>query len=648
MFCQSPWKIIAVVIVLIFFATIGWGFYLLDDLEREVKKEKSGHPYRGIFTATLNSPADWRMRAALVNVAGMTKPEQGQVSRFVSAGSGVIVTPNGYVATGQHVIEKLQEIQVRLQSPDGPRHYPAQLVKAIPQHDLAVIKIVSRDLFPFAPLEPARPGVILGDAVTLWGDPHGVDPIIRQGAVMHAETQMVVEGSLRTHLIQTSAPSHWSQSGGPMVNVKGRVVGINVVLEAPGGLVQGYAIPTHVLLAHFQDVVNFPVLNQSDQGVTATPVPSPSRVPAPVTLPAASMAMVQVQPAPVQSAPMQPGTTTGAGQEVAGRERRPADDWWARAAQVFGRVGNQPPQAVGLYAAAQESLAPASVLVDGSSQNQSWRLWGLDAKNLIGLLILGLVSGLSGGMMTMGGGIIKVSGLILFFGYGMLLIRPVVYLTNIFMYGAAALRYQRYELIHWSHTRRLIPWAVLGVVIGYFLGNVIGTLMLHYLLGGFALLVGVKMVAEIIESQGWAPKGWPRWFGTKDLLEKNRVESSFNHGILGLSLGVVSGILGITGGVVEVPLQRYLARMPLRNAIANSAVLVFFASLAGSVVVLLHGVLTGGVDWWVVWHLAIILIPGAYVGGWIGAWMTRVAPLGVLRWLYAVLMFVIAGRMFWI
>ncbi|MEO5352722.1 MAG: sulfite exporter TauE/SafE family protein [Magnetococcus sp. XQGC-1] len=258
----------------------------------------------------------------------------------------------------------------------------------------------------------------------------------------------------------------------------------------------------------------------------------------------------------------------------------------------------------------------------------------------------------------MGGGIIKVTGLMLFFGYGMLLIRPVAYITNIFLYGAAVLRYRKSDLILWDAVRGLIPWAMIGVGIGYFLGNVIGNQWIRYLLALFALLVGVRMVVEILSGRadearrGGVPRrdnqrSWMHYLGIGQIPEGAHAPANTvaRDGILGLPMGIVSGILGITGGVVEVPLQRYVAGVPLRNAIANSAVLVFFASLVGSIVAMTHGIQTGAFDWSAPIKLAIILVPGAYVGGLIGAWLTTVVPLSLLRWLYAALMFVIAGRM---
>ena len=89
-----------------------------------------------------------------------------------------------------------------------------------------------------------------------------------------------------------------------------------------------------------------------------------------------------------------------------------------------------------------------------------------------------------------------------------------------------------------------------------------------------------------------------------------------------------------------------MAREPLKRAIANSAVLVFAASLVCSIVAMIHGVSTGAFEWETPIVLALFLIPGAYAGGLVGAWLTRVAPMRTLKWVYAVLMFAIAVRMF--
>ena len=653
-FCKGPWNVWAILMVFGFLTTVVWGFHLLNHIEEDMSERAArvGLLPSAISVAAFPldgqgmTPVNTLVRASLVNIAGIAKGGGGGQSGFVSAGSGVIITSSGHVVTAAHVIDNLKEILVRVQTPSGPRQYPAKLVKSSREHDLAVLKLVTKDLFPYAALAQGEP--VLGAPVVAWGDPNGTEAVIRSGGITQLDATVGIQGGQLTHMLRSSAVTHWSQSGGPLVNERGRVVGIGIAIQDAGGSSLGYAVPVSVLVAHFQDVVNFPNLAApgaaANGGAAVTPV-------------------AMVQPSPL-------GLT--------GRASRQADAWWQKAQAIFGKPGSgggaatgEPFANLGIFAAAgAPNPAPigsqGNAAVDPSAHVKTWRFLGYDTQTLFSLLLLGLVSGISGGMMTMGGGIIKVTGLILIFGYGMVLIRPVAYLTNIVLYGAAVLRYRRYELIRWSATRQLIPWAMFGVVVGYFIGNVVGTLFIHYMLGAFAALVGLKMVAEIIEQRrhiepaeelrlkrahggGNGGSFLVRFLGRERLpgQEGEAVVGPGRGGILGLPMGIISGILGITGGVIEVPLQRYIARVPLRNAIANSAVLVFFASAVGSVVAMSHGVYTGAFDWDTPLRLAAILVPGAYAGGLIGAWLTKVVPIGALRWLYAVLMFMIAVRMFW-
>ena len=709
-FCRQPWHIGAMLLGFGFVFTVVWSFHLLHDLDDELAmlrfgksssdrasdspdharspdhagpsvRAQAGVPVRAqggapvqdqqVVPAAMNQlvaaplpgmmpvvgpvPAGqqvgggmmdpavaWRVRAALVSIAGMRSVDGVAPPEFMTAGSGVLVTANGHVATAAHVSDGLEEILVRVQTPSGPRQYTAQLVKSAPSHDLAILKLVSRDLFPYAPLAPETLVLKPGDAVVAWGDPNGAHALVNRGYITQVEVSATLGGRSLTHMVQTDAVSHWSQSGGPLVDDQGRVVGINVVAQSASGVI-GYALPSDVLLAHFQDVVTFPV--------------PPSTANAMAPAPGMNAAGTVTRPVAMRR-------HAGNGPGRLGRTVRPADDWWAQARAEFGASGGgstgmatSPPFTdMGVHVAARY-LQPTMVPVVHASEQ---RYGGYSLETLLGLLALGLISGISGGMMTMGGGIIKVTGLLLFFGYGMLLIRPVAYITNIFLYGAAVLRYRKYDLILWPSVRAMIPWAMFGVVLGYFVGNAAGTPFVRYLLGVFAALVGVRMLVEIMTgcekkspSEETRPPGQAkekpatailRYLGIGPLSEKDHPGN--HRGFLGLPMGIISGILGITGGVVEVPLQRYVVGVPLRNAIANSAVLVFFASLVGSIVAMAHGVQTGAFEWSTPLKLAVILIPGAYVGGLIGAWLTNVVPVGVLRWFYAVLMFVIAVRMF--
>ncbi|MBF0583806.1 MAG: TSUP family transporter [Magnetococcales bacterium] len=693
-FCRQPWHIGAMLLGVCYIFTLVWSFHLLhDDLDesleylglKKVGDSRKIAPDKRVVTAALQHalppgvvPAEMRVRAALVNIAGIRAQKGGAPGPFTSAGSGVLVTASGYVVTAAHVVEGLTEILVRVQTPSGPRQYTAQVVKTAPSHDVAMLKLASRDLFPYLPLAPDTVVTRAGEAVVAWGDSNSTDVMANRGQVRQVDATAAVGGVLLTHLLQTDAVSHWSQSGGPLLDSQGRMVGINIAAQSASGLV-GYAVPTSVLWAHFQDVVTFPqVVPPAGQLTPQPPAPQPGVGPAvPAAAANGSARMVPVAAQMGMGNGMGPGMGNGVG-GGGRRELRRADEWWAQAQAVYGLnaptvgggalpQGGGPPasgwnpaereQALGVHVAmAQPAMVPAAVHLGEPL------VWGYPVQTLLGLVALGLISGISGGMMTMGGGIIKVTGLMLFFGYGLLLIRPVAYITNIFLYGAAVLRYRRYGLIVWESVRGLIPWAMMGVVMGYFLGNVIGNQWIRYLLGLFAALVGVRMLVEILagrveerpdpfslERGANRRRSWLYYLGIGQPPEGAQAPVA-NHltrdGILGLPMGIISGILGITGGVIEVPLQRYVAGVPLRSAIANSAVLVFFASLVGSVVAMTHGIQSGAFDWSAPVKLAVILVPGAYVGGLIGAWLTKVVSLGVLRWFYAVLMFVIAGRMF--
>lgn len=658
-FCRQGWKFPSTLLVLAILSTFAWGIHLLRDHREELKgignvgltlNQEMAPGASALPVAAVGAgPMDTIVRAALVNIAGVEQTTQGGVGQFVSRGSGVIITPNGHIATTYHILEGLKEILVRVQTPNGPRQYSAKLLKAVSKHDLAVIKLVSRDLFPH--LIPGDSRILRpGDPVIAWGDPDGTNAIRQVGTVngLSSPTSVTIGNKTLSSLIPTSAVYHWTQGGGPLVNDQGRLLGINLAVQGMTGGVLGFAIPVHVLYTHFQDVVAFPVPLPTQPPLQPQPQPQAAMQPgggftAPEANPVYFAAPYGPRAIPVAGTLAQVPATGMA----LDRPRRPSDDWWDKARAILHLdIGLQIPNFYSTGQALSE-LVPA----ENRAHVETQRILGYPLRTFFGLLLLGLISGISGGMMTMGGGIIKVIGLMTFFEYGLLLVRPVAYITNIFMYGAASLRYRSHGLFQWERVRPMVPWAMVGVVLGYFIGNTLNTSIIHYLLGGFAFLLGLKMLVELSESRREDQEGlnWLQYYfgsGRSEQQREKRPESGLVHdGILGLPMGMISGILGITGGVVEVPLQRYVAGVPLRSAIANSAVLVFFASIVGSIVALAHGVQTGSFSLQTPLIMAMILTPGAYMGGLIGAWLTTVVSLNILRWLYAVLMFAVAARM---
>ena len=154
-------------------------------------------------------------------------------------GSGVIVSPEGYLLTNNHVIEGADEIEVQLA--DG-RGAPARVIGTDPETDLAVLKIELDDL-PAVVLGDA-PSLRVGDVVLAIGNPFGVGQTVTAG-IVSALGRKGLQLSIYENFIQTDAAINPGNSGGALVDVQGHLVGINTAIfsRTGGSLGIGFAIP---------------------------------------------------------------------------------------------------------------------------------------------------------------------------------------------------------------------------------------------------------------------------------------------------------------------------------------------------------------------------------------------------------------------
>lgn len=153
------------------------------------------------------------------------------------AGSGFLISRDGYVVTNNHVVEGAQEIVVTLAD---ERQFPARLVGRDPPTDLAVLKVDGRDL-PFVSFaHSALPAV--GDWVVAVGNPFGLGGTATAGIVSAQGREI---GEAYVSYLQIDAPINAGNSGGPSFDLQGRVVGVNTAIFSPsGGSVGiGFAIP---------------------------------------------------------------------------------------------------------------------------------------------------------------------------------------------------------------------------------------------------------------------------------------------------------------------------------------------------------------------------------------------------------------------
>lgn len=157
-------------------------------------------------------------------------------------GSGVIVDERGLILTNNHVVAEADELEVRLS--DGS-HHEARLVGRDPHTDIAVISIKARGL-PVAPLGDSSE-IRVADMVLAIGSPLGLERTVTSG-IISAKGRARVGIVRYENFLQTDAAINQGNSGGPLVNLDGEVIGINTAILAPSGGSQGigFAIPINM------------------------------------------------------------------------------------------------------------------------------------------------------------------------------------------------------------------------------------------------------------------------------------------------------------------------------------------------------------------------------------------------------------------
>jgi len=174
---------------------------------------------------------------------GHPSQPQGQIEHGL--GSGVIISPEGYIVTNNHVIDGAVDIHVTM---SDRRIMPAKLIGADPLTDVAVIKVDGKDLpsIPFGDSTKLRPG----QTVLAFGNPYGFRFTVTRG-IVSAVNRPNPDSDRRKpgEFIQTDAAINPGNSGGPLVNAHGEVVGINTFLISDSGAFSGmgFAIPTQIV-----------------------------------------------------------------------------------------------------------------------------------------------------------------------------------------------------------------------------------------------------------------------------------------------------------------------------------------------------------------------------------------------------------------
>ena len=198
-------------------------------------------------------------------------PDQDRESKEMGLGSGVIVTSNGYILTNNHVVENADELTVELW--DGHK-YPAKVVGADPKTDIAVVKIEAAGLSPvtFADSDKIR----VGDVVFAVGNPLGVGETVTMGIVSakSRNVHILEDVSGYEDFIQTDAAINMGNSGGALLDAKGRLIGINSAIVSPsrGNIGIGFAVPVDLAASVMKSLIETGTVARGFLGVGAVPI----------------------------------------------------------------------------------------------------------------------------------------------------------------------------------------------------------------------------------------------------------------------------------------------------------------------------------------------------------------------------------------
>ena len=191
---------------------------------------------------------------------------RGQMNPLTAFGSGVIVSPDGYIVTNNHVVQDADNITVTL---NDKREFKASLVGADPSTDLALIKIEDQNL-PFL-IYGNSDDVKIGQWVLAVGNPFNLTSTVTAGIVSAKARDINILGSQGAieSFIQTDAAVNPGNSGGALVNTKGELIGINAAIASGTGSYVGYsfAIPVNIVKKVVDDYMKYGKIQRAYLGV---------------------------------------------------------------------------------------------------------------------------------------------------------------------------------------------------------------------------------------------------------------------------------------------------------------------------------------------------------------------------------------------
>ncbi|MBT7683195.1 MAG: trypsin-like serine protease [Cryomorphaceae bacterium] len=191
----------------------------------------------------------------------------------VGTGSGVIISPDGYIITNYHVIENSTEVIV---TTNDNKEYEAEIIGIDEVYDIAVLKINS-DLNLDYVFFGDSDSTLVGEWVLAVGNPYNLNSTVTAGIISSKSRDLNEYDQKNQSFIQTDAAVNFGNSGGALVNIKGELIGINTLIQSMTGGYVGYsfAVPSNTVRKIFEDILEYGDVQKGLLGVRGVALNSP-------------------------------------------------------------------------------------------------------------------------------------------------------------------------------------------------------------------------------------------------------------------------------------------------------------------------------------------------------------------------------------
>lgn len=557
-------------------------------------------------------------RASVVRVSARKPSAGGKAPMwYESIGTGFVVDKRGYILTNHHVVNGADGISVRLWGA-RPETLDAEVVHGDEKQDLVLLKILAK-----APLVPVvfgnSEGVEAGDWTLTLGNPFGFNHSASLGIVGACSRNLDIQGRAYLDMIQTDAVINEGNSGGPLLDIRGRVVGVSTAIYAPDGTYTGlgFAIPINRAI-HFFTHITGPVVTAAATAPPGAPVKK-SRITMMDKMPKdathrkfsdCTRCHSITLKSPVAVTEKMPHPPAGACDKCHILESRPG-------------------------AGAPVTVSFVSPLADGAGSGFSY-FWEIFRHTFLKCVPLILVASIVFSMLGLGGGFFYVPILL---GCGTDF--HTASTTSLLMLTAASASsffiFLRSGYVDFRLVSALVVPAMAGAYYGGVFSAGLNSSALYLLFTLTLFIAAYFMVSEpSLDEVEESPPG-------SGSLKWRRVLGEYSYDIdlllalsLSLLVGFMGGVLGIAGGWVIVPMLVVLFAVPMRVAVATSSLMVPFTGIAG----FFGHRAVGDFDP----HLAVPLAIVAVIGAQIGSRITLHTETAVLRVIFA---FVLGLTGFW-